>query len=516
MGLIATMLGATTTSPAGAQPRCAVVDTFEVTNGSGSPVSSLGRVFVTASGAPSVAVDLAGRRIARSTTFHVNAAAAPGGNGSTPATAFDDIDTAIAAINAGATVRATLLVAPGVYTWGDIGVPDFAMNVIGAGIGRTIVRHAAGNATAAQVRLRDVYIEGISFEGGATVLDLRNMANATVVDSEFSGSTTRNGVAIYNVTTAIVSGSRAHHNHADGFGYHNPLRPMEVLEIFSNGSDNGQNGSWNSQGSTIHDTVKIVRVGGTYGRNPTNISDVGSGESWNIGITTAGARANDQGGEFLNYNISGSVRGWIVAGSHHAGPNSPTVVHSRRSAQLRYVSRFGTLAGATITGNAAVVDDSPLVPFTCAPDPEPDLPLGTTCPATMSLGRLQSGINATDRATGSGYLMWSRQNVHRRFATPKPAANNSNNLIAVVRRGNEWLYDNGRVLTAFTPASSDCLLAELDFSTDTATLLRGTDTTIHGIDAGYTAGNLAITPNWWNGAADLGEWTATGTQVTKS
>ncbi len=70
-----------------------------------------------------------------------------------------------------------------------------------------------------------------------------------------------NGLAIYNVDTAVVSGARAHGNLADGLNYHSPLKPsMEVLEIFSDGSDNGVNRLWNSQGSTAHETVEIIRV----------------------------------------------------------------------------------------------------------------------------------------------------------------------------------------------------------------------------------------------------------------
>lgn len=489
-------------SPAGAQT---CDDAFEVTDGNGNPVSSLGRVFLTDDGTPSVVVDLEARKIQNTETYYVDADAAPGGDGATRGRAFDDIDTAIAAIEAGPAARATLIVAPGIYTWGDIGVPGFSMNVIGAGIRQTIVRHVDGNDYAAQVRANDIYIEGVSFEGGFTALDLRNMNHVTLVDTELYGATASNGVAIYNVDTVVVSGSRAHANNADGFNYHTPLQPdMEVLEIFSDGSDNGVNDLWNSQGSTAHETVKIVRVGGTYLRNPTNISDVGSGESWNIGITTADARADTQGGEYLNYNITGSVRGWIIGGSHSAGVNTPTVVHSRESSQLRYSSRFGTLDGATITGNAAVVDDSTVVPYTCPPPPPPQVQ--TTCPDVMRMGKLRAGINGTERATGKGFLMWSQRNVQRRFDDPKPVRRNAAKLIIVVHDGDQWLYDNGRRLTPFTPARNDCLVARLNLTRDKARVLRRVDRRIEGIDAGFSRGRFRVIPNRWNGRFNADEW----------
>lgn len=495
---------AATVSPAAAQGCDAV---WEVTDGSGNPVSSLGQVLLTADGTPRVTVDLEARKIQNTETYYVDADAAPGGDGSTPAAAFDDIDTAIAEIEAGPAARATLIVAPGIYTWGDIGVPGFSMNVIGAGIRQTIVRHVDGNDYAAQVRANDIYIEGVSFEGGFTALDLRNMNHVTLVDTELYGATASNGVAIYNVDTVVVSGSRAHGNNADGFNYHTPLQPdMEVLEIDSDGSDNGVNGLWNSQGSTAHETVKIVRVGGTYVRNPTNISDVGESESWNIGITTADAQANTQGGEYLNFNVTGSVRAWIIGGSHSAGSNSPTVVHSRTDSQLRYVSQFGTLDGATLTGNAAIVDDAALVPYECPPPPPPQVQ--TTCPDVMRLGQLRAGINGMERATGRAFLMWSPRHVHKRFTDPGPAARrNATKLIVVVHDGDQWLYDNGRRLTPFTPLRRDCLVARLSLTNDKAKVLRGVDRRIQGIDAGFSRGRFRVVPNRWNGRFNADEWT---------
>ena len=63
------------------------------------------------------------------------------------------------------------------------------------------------------------------------------------------------------------------------------------------------------------------------------------------------------------------------------------------------------------------------------------------------------------------------------------------------------------------------LLAELNFGADDVTLLQGQNRLINGIRAGYESGDLAITPNVWNGSTGSiarGEFGVTGTYVTVS
>ena len=130
----------------------------------------------------------------------------------------------------------------------------------------------------------------------------------------------------------------------------------------------------------------------------------------------------------------------------------------------------------------------------------------------MLLGDLGAGVAARDGATGTGYLLWSSESVFTRFS-PAPNPNNADHLIAVQYVGGEWKVDNNSTLTTFTPASDDCLVAQLDFSNDTAATLEGTDTVINGIDAGYPAGDLAVIANQWNGNSNNGEFGVTGTQI---
>ncbi|MBE9032349.1 hypothetical protein IQ266_21665 [filamentous cyanobacterium LEGE 11480] len=132
----------------------------------------------------------------------------------------------------------------------------------------------------------------------------------------------------------------------------------------------------------------------------------------------------------------------------------------------------------------------------------------------LSLGDLGAGVAARDNATGIGYLMYSEELVEVRFLAAGPAAGSASKLIAVQYVDGQWYYDNNDRLIAFTPRTTDRLLAELNFSDDTTTLLQSTDQTINGIAAGYADGDLRITPNVWNNARNQGEFGLSGTAIT--
>ncbi|WP_459554669.1 cadherin domain-containing protein [Lacunimicrobium album] len=135
----------------------------------------------------------------------------------------------------------------------------------------------------------------------------------------------------------------------------------------------------------------------------------------------------------------------------------------------------------------------------------------TFAPRT-SLTNLRNGVGGTDNATGTGYMMYSQQNVRTRFSGLD--FNNADNFVNVRLNGAQWQYDNNSTWVNFTPTSSDVLVAALDFTADTVDLLRGTFSTIQGIASGYLDGDLSITPNNWNGTANTGEYHLTGTFIT--
>ena len=133
-----------------------------------------------------------------------------------------------------------------------------------------------------------------------------------------------------------------------------------------------------------------------------------------------------------------------------------------------------------------------------------------------NLGATNSGIAATDSREGTGYIMYSVESVHTRFSSNPPHNESADHLIAVVYDNGQWKYDNNSALYSFTPLVTDRLVAEVDFSNDTATSLVGPSTLVNGLSAGYVSGDLVITPNVWTSSpsAATGEFGVDGTVIT--
>ncbi len=133
---------------------------------------------------------------------------------------------------------------------------------------------------------------------------------------------------------------------------------------------------------------------------------------------------------------------------------------------------------------------------------------------TLPLGDLNLGVAAHDPRTGTGYIMYSEESVHTRFASDPPSAWAADHLIAAVFENGAWHIDrNKRALIPFTPRSSDRLLVEIDFGANTANHLIGVNTPVEGINAGYESGDLVVTPEMWGSNSDTGEFGITGTEV---
>lgn len=132
---------------------------------------------------------------------------------------------------------------------------------------------------------------------------------------------------------------------------------------------------------------------------------------------------------------------------------------------------------------------------------------------TVNVGALNNGIAALDNRTGTGYLMYSAANVITRFGAYN---GNADHIIAVYYNNDQWLADTNFGQTVFTPESTDVLLAEVDFTNDTVNSLEGQAGTEYGIDYGYYSGDLVYTADWWNGSANDGEFSVSGTSFTKN
>jgi RHS repeat-associated protein len=113
--------------------------------------------------------------------------------------------------------------------------------------------------------------------------------------------------------------------------------------------------------------------------------------------------------------------------------------------------------------------------------------------------------------------MYSVQNVRSRFTTDPVPANAADHLVAVRYNtsASVWQYNIGSGGGAgwrnFVPTSTDRLLGEMNYTTQTATTFRGQSTVIFGVNAGYAIGDLDIEAFRYNGAASTGNLSVTGT-----
>ena len=122
------------------------------------------------------------------------------------------------------------------------------------------------------------------------------------------------------------------------------------------------------------------------------------------------------------------------------------------------------------------------------------------------------GVGVADGATGTGYIMYSEEIVQQRF--PTSVTKNAVHLIAVRNNAGQWQYNDDSQWLNFTPVPSDHLIAEVDFSANTADLMQGNTTNVNGISAGYFMGDLEIFPEQWNGINNPGEFYVIGTFFT--
>ena len=129
------------------------------------------------------------------------------------------------------------------------------------------------------------------------------------------------------------------------------------------------------------------------------------------------------------------------------------------------------------------------------------------------IGVTNRGVVATDTAEGTGFIMYSEESRAERFSA---YSTSSEHLIVVRYDGSQWVYDTNSAYVAFTPRSTDVLIAAVDFTNDTITSLEGVYGYEHGIAMGYSEGDLTFFADWWNGAYDEGEFTVAGTYFLRN
>ena len=121
------------------------------------------------------------------------------------------------------------------------------------------------------------------------------------------------------------------------------------------------------------------------------------------------------------------------------------------------------------------------------------------------------GVAVQENASGTGYLLYSRESVHTRLSANPPHRDNSNHFIATRYIGTAWQYNDNKSWNSLTPRPTDILVASLDYDADVATSLEGVLGNVNGIQSGYASGDLVFLANWWNGGPNTGEFSVNGT-----
>ncbi len=126
---------------------------------------------------------------------------------------------------------------------------------------------------------------------------------------------------------------------------------------------------------------------------------------------------------------------------------------------------------------------------------------------------LANGVTGPDyNPVGPGYLLFNPNGLGENRLYNQP--NDAPNFSVVTYEAGAWFYFINETKLPFFSDPSDLLVASIDFPSDTANLLVGENFVVEGIRAGYQAGDLVVTPNFWNGGGNPGEFGLTGTEIT--
>ena len=131
------------------------------------------------------------------------------------------------------------------------------------------------------------------------------------------------------------------------------------------------------------------------------------------------------------------------------------------------------------------------------------------------VGLTRSGVPCTDAATGSGFIMYSAQDVRSRFSQTSLPSDMADHLICVkYSSGSGWMYDDDAGNdVGFIARDTDVLIASVDFAADTVTSLVGTDEYYAHLTKGYNSGDLVFVAGKYgtSSTSDAGEVYVSGT-----
>ena len=161
-----------------------------------------------------------------------------------------------------------------------------------------------------------------------------------------------------------------------------------------------------------------------------------------------------------------------------------------------------------VDGNPATgtADQDVTVDYVYTADGQQQMVVAENLNLQAAANSVAGGTVPFSSASGSGYLMYSAQDVQTRFAV-----SGSGSFIAVVWNDGQWEYDNGTGLTPFNPLPTDLLVATVNFGSGTAVSLHGTANIINGIESGYGGGTDGLS---FSGTS--GQVTVTGTSFVQN
>ena len=158
------------------------------------------------------------------------------------------------------------------------------------------------------------YVENLTFIGGKgltvrTGNDLCALNGCKFLKSSTNGLTQEGkGIYVYNC--------EASDNWLDGFNYHddsNNIEPTGVNEIYCRAYRNGNSANRSSNGSTIHDHGRIIRLKGDYGNCHGGIIAESEAMSYNFDINAYGSTNLTDGDEqyCANFNALTVSTMWL-------------------------------------------------------------------------------------------------------------------------------------------------------------------------------------------------------------
>eukprot|EP00933_Yihiella_yeosuensis_P045666 TRINITY_DN41061_c0_g1_i1.p1 TRINITY_DN41061_c0_g1~~TRINITY_DN41061_c0_g1_i1.p1 ORF type:complete len:537 (-),score=77.46 TRINITY_DN41061_c0_g1_i1:141-1751(-) len=147
----------------------------------------------------------------------------------------------------------------------------------------------------------------------------------------------------------------------------------------------------------------------------------------------------------------------------------------------------------------------------------------------IELPVVTGGLRCTDSNTGTGFIMYTREEVNTRWSLDIEQydfrKHTAKNFVCVRYQNNTWQYDTNWADEAdrasnvswhpFHPRSTDILVASVDFTQDKAISLNRTcGLTVNGMQVGYVGGDIHFFGDQSiNGSFDDGEFRVNGSRI---